>query len=222
MFDLNGEVTLTEHDHRYWFNSADMPSTELFSVTRTLNEANLVDDEWFSELAAERGTLVHALAELYARGTLDRLTVDPALAGYLRAVEAFYQSHYPTMLWEQPQLHHIERIAFDRVRRAAGTLDFCWEHGLRRRLYDFKTSTPTPWHGLQLAAYAWLAYGHEWVAVERYGVYLKSSGRFALERFDDHSDLQIYLNALDNMNWRARHGRSDRLYGKSVYAGAAR
>ena len=136
------DLTFDEAKHEYRVDGRVVPS-----VTQVLSEMGFINSEWFTEESRIRGTLVHRLCELWDKDELDPLTVDPRLAGYLKAWQKFCRAE--EMVWL-----HIEKKMFHKVLRYAGTPD---RIGFDRRgwvtVVDIKTGISAPWHSYQLGGY---------------------------------------------------------------------
>ncbi len=162
------DLTFIESDHSYWVDGRQLPS-----VTQVLDSLGFIKSEWFTEESRIRGTLVHRLCELWDKDELDPLTVDPRLAGYLKAWQKFCRSQ--DMVWTA-----IEDKRFHRVKRYAGTPD---RLGINRRgrtvTVDIKTGPPALWMCFQAGGYLDMDRTEE-----AYSVHLKEDGNFQIEEYD--------------------------------------
>ena len=151
-----------------------------------------IDDRWWTEEYAQRGTNVHLLTELYDRGKIvtvpDRILEKPYLDCYIEA-EAQLGPRYTA----------IEKI------RAHRTLGFCGTpdrlgNGTKMWLdvefvLDIKTGQPLGWHALQLALYDILTRRTTMAeqSRRRIGLYLRGNGKSA--RVKVYSDASDYVTA---------------------------
>jgi hypothetical protein len=199
-----------DQDHRYWIET-QWGEREALSVTRTLVEQNLVDDEFFTDLGRGRGKLVHFFCERIFTNTLGPLELPDHVAGYLVALRKFLDKYAPTILL-------TEAIRASELRMYAGGLDLVCRNlagiGSGEVVIEIKTSNPTPWHGLQLAPYANLYAGPKWLNVGRFGLYLKPTGGYRFKQYDDVRDLDRFFNALELLHWRVTNGSSIKPYGR--------
>lgn len=192
-------------DHRYFLIERG-DREELVSTTRCIVEANLVDDEFFSEAGRLRGRLVHSFVERIATKTLDRpidATALPYLIGFRKALDR-----------EKPKVIAAEAVYGNRARRYAGTIDLDVVVARRPTFWEVKTTQPAPWHALQLAAYAYLKYGPKWLNCDRFGLYLNASGGYRLKQYDDPSDLDAFFWCLNLLTKRIAWGSYERPYGR--------
>ena len=72
--------TFDPEEHRFSVNGVVWPS-----ITQVLREAGMIDDRWFDEYSATRGSYVHKICELHEKGILDPKSVDDDLKGYFKA-----------------------------------------------------------------------------------------------------------------------------------------
>jgi hypothetical protein len=197
-------------DHRYFFVDA-RGRHEALGVTRTLIEANLVDDEYFNDLGRGRGKLVHEFAERLATNTLSK-PIDVSALGYMRAFRRFLDEY-------GPEVHGAEVVLGHVARRLAGTCDLDVVMRGSKAVVDIKTGSPSDWHGLQLAPYAFLLDGVPWMKRARFGLYLKETGGFRIKEYDEISDLDYFFRAHELLHWRVNHGSFEKPYGRKPIAG---
>jgi hypothetical protein len=200
-----------DEQHRYWILDRK-GRREALGVTRTLIEANLVDDTYFTDRARGRGKLVHLFAEMILTNTLDR-PVDASVVTYLMGLRKFLDKYAPTV-------HGAEIMRGHATRLLAGTCDLEVSILGGEATIEIKTSTPSPWHGLQLAPYCFLKEGTDWLSRGRFGLYLNERGGFRLKEFDDHTDLDYFFRAHELLHWRVKHGSHERPFGRRIDNGA--
>lgn len=196
-------------DHKYWLTRVEGgPREQAIGVTRTLVEANLIDDTYFSDKARGRGRMVHHFVERIATNTLDK-PIDVSVLGQLIGFRKFLDTF-------APEVHNAETILINPNRLLAGTIDLDVTIGHAKAVIEIKPSSPVPWHSLQLCAYSFLLDGPKWMQRQRLGLYLSARGGFRLKEFDEPSDLDYFLRAHELLHWRIKHGSHERPYGKSV------
>lgn len=196
-------------DHRYWFRRHGAAERqEAIGVTRSLIESNIVDDTYFTDLARGRGRLAHVVAERILTNTLTA-PIDAAILPQMVALRKWLDRYGPIV-------RNAEVMIVNPNRLLAGTLDIDVEIEHADAVVELKLSEPTPWHGLQLAAYAYLLDGPNWMRRQRFGLYLKPTGGYRFKEYDDVTDLDYFLRAHELLHWRIKHGTYDKPYGRRV------
>lgn len=185
-FDPDGRLVFRESDHSYWLDG----SKQLISVTAAIGEAysGMLGEQFYTDIARQRGSAVHMAIMLAAEGTLDESSVHPIVRPYFEAYRAWASI-------EQPEWLHNEVPVFDEHVRAAGTLDGL---GILRGPSRIRVPSPlftvidlvdwksghVPWSvGLQTAGYARMVrpYLPRNVVIRRWVLNLKSDGTFSFE-----------------------------------------
>ncbi len=179
--------------HTYHLGDRVLPSvTEIIEavIPRKWNP-----DPWYMQ----RGSMVHRACALLLRGELDEASLDPRIAGQMRAARAVMAA-YPTILGDAiGQGGIIEQPLADPVRGFAGTPDYISGAGV---LVDWKASVE-PTVEPQLGGYA-MAAGitrGRCMAVE-----LREDGTFQVTEFDVARCRGIFLNVLTVWQWKQHHG----------------
>jgi hypothetical protein len=173
------------------------------SVTGVLKDNTLVDYQFCSLLARERGSAAHEAIHFFVEGDLDRSSVDPIVAPYVDAAERFLQD-----LEAEPVM--AEAIVFSSLYGYAGKLDLlCYLRGRKRlAVIDWKTGAVPPATALQLAGYAgaWHEMTGEPV-IDRIAVQLTPSHSVPYKEhpFTDRGDLSVFRGAAAVTNWRRRN-----------------
>lgn len=188
-----------EDGHKHMMGDVQIPG-----VTGILVDEGYVDIQWFTEWARERGRIVHKATHLLDMGVLDWDTIDERIEGYLRAYEAFKRDiPVEILISERPMCSFIHRFGTipDRVVRLNGKVADI----------DFKTGPIAAWVGLQTAAHD-IAIQEccpefRGVHIERYGLELRSTGKYRLVPFKDRQDRYIFLAGLAGHNWKLNHRR---------------
>ncbi len=187
-------LTLDEEKHEYFLDGAKV----LYSVTGVIEEAGLVDSEYFTEESRQRGAAVHLATQYLDEGRLNWLSVDSRIRPYVEGYQAFKEEtgFVPTS---------IEQKIHDEIWGYAGKYDKTGEvpTPLQLWLVEIKTGQYADWWGLQLAAYeAKLSRRHLRVAVQ-----LMPNGRYKLHRFNDHGDIKVFRSFITANNWKRNHRR---------------
>ena len=178
---MGAVLQFDEAAHKY-----TLGERELLSVTQALQGAGLIDRQWFTEDAAERGTRVHAAVQAFhATGAVP----DDETAPFFDAYLAFQMD-------AGLDIDASEERVCDPLMGYAGTLD------LRGRfraqvsgvdLIDIKTGTVPPHVGYQTAAYARLVSG---TPKRRWALHLRANGTYALVPQVKRTDESVFLAAL--------------------------
>lgn len=164
-------VTFDPSTHSYRFHG-----TRLISVTQAIQAAGLIDTEWYTEAARQRGRVVHLAVHFDAEGDLEEHSVSPLIRPYLEAARSFKRDiGFVTELTEA-RLWAID-LGY------AGTLDHLGLIEKKQRvLVDWKTGAVPDWARLQTAGYA-----HTFpngAGFLRYAVQLKPDGTYKITRFE--------------------------------------
>ncbi len=121
--------------------------TDLPHVTDVIKAAGLIDTEWLTDYARDRGTAVHLATALLHENDLDEESLDPAVALFLPAYKAFLRDVNPENIGCELPLENKE-LGY------CGTADRHWKLHGRYGICDLKTGPESPWHKLQTAGYA--------------------------------------------------------------------
>jgi len=156
-------------------------------ITGMLEADGLIDDRWYTEASARRGTDVHRLTADYDLGVfgddLSSISHAPHF-GYLQAHVAAMKILRPT--WEgieEPRVCSRPRFGgrIDRDGQVYGALSIC----------ELKTGDHTDAHQIQTALQAILLVDGTAMpaeSVKRYCLYLKVDGKFKLEEHVKRAD----------------------------------
>ena len=191
---LRKQVTLNA-GHQY-----HRAGTPVLGVTEALRRVGIIDDRWWTEEHAERGTQIHALM---AR------TLTPATP-WIQHVSWWDQhigsgwSFYRWLNEKQPLTLAAELLVYDPVSDVAGTLDWFGVLDDTLCVLDWKSGAEASWHALQTAAYthALLAESRGYQQrvtprIRRGALYLHENGSVATFRAHyKPSDAQIFQAAL--------------------------
>ena len=144
------EVAFDPIAHRYTVYANDperQHGMEYPGVTGVLKTLGLIDTQWYTQEAMERGSAVHEAIMLIEQGVLDLGAYresDP-IYGYL---EAWQKCKRETEL----KVVETEALRADPVCRYATILDGIGEYKGKPAIWDLKSGPLRAWHGLQLAA----------------------------------------------------------------------
>lgn len=184
--------------HKYYLGDRLLPSVT--EVCRPLYDFSEIKPEVL-QYAAERGTAVHLACELHDRGSLDRKSIDPAIAGYVAAWISYRADvDCEWDIIEQP-MHH-PRLLYAGTPDRIGTVDG------KRAVIDIKTtSVMSPAVGVQLAGYQMMEPVDASKAqnVLRVAVQLRKDGTYRTHQFDSRGDSMTFLSLLNIHNWRLKN-----------------
>lgn len=155
------------------------------SITQLLALSGWVDDRWYTVEARERGSAVHALTAEIDLGAQLVDDVGGALRGYVLA-------HVAAMQVLKADLEHVEIAAVHPTIRLAGRPDRVGRFWGQRGVLDEKSGQPHKSHKIQTAMQAILAEPTLGVPPEhqiRLSVYLKASGKYAVDQWTDPGDI---------------------------------
>lgn len=194
--------------HEYHIGTVRVPS-----VTTILNGVGLIDfsrvPEPALELGRERGQKAHTLIQYHLTGELDGDSVDPGLAGYLRAaIEWMRISGFEPTACEHRLYHPTYHYA--------GTADMVGWLGGRPTVLDWKTGRASDAIAdLQLAAYAsalavlppvsWIDVTPS-TPVQRLSVELHPDGTSRSHHYTRPHDFALFLNCLAIYREQERRG----------------
>lgn len=167
--------------HTYYLAGAQVPH-----ITGLLLRSGWVDDRWFTEESAERGTQIHRLTADYDLGALELESCVSRYRPYLLSHVAAVQVMRPELLAvEEPTIRVGPGWRFggrpDREGRFWGLLG----------VLEGKSGGPSRAHQIQTALQAILVapkYGVKPEALARFCLYWKASGRFTLEEHTARAD----------------------------------
>lgn len=179
------------------------PGINLKLIKRKLTQGEPLtpaEDMWVR--AGEFGTAVHKACELYDLGTLNESILDINLKPWLESWKIFKKEFGITFF------EAIEIRVYSKRWRFAGTVDRGQTINGKRTLIDIKTPTVLQdWVSLQLAGYQ---IAHEEMTKlkikQRWGVRLRPGQRPEIKPYNDKSDRDVFIGALQVSNWKKRRG----------------
>jgi hypothetical protein len=201
MFADKPTIEFDAATHKYW---VDGLST--VSVTQALKLAGMLDDRWFTEEGAWRGTAVHRACQLIDEEMLDGGTVAPEWDGYIEAYDNFLHDY-------QCKWGGIEEKLFHPLHRYIGTCDrFGSVNGMGANglvVVDIKTGARQRWQAIQLAAYSQaLSYRYSSTRFERIILTLSGDGKYKATPLDFkkplllREDMATFNAAARIANWK--------------------
>lgn len=152
-------------------------------VTESLKVLGFIDDEWMSQEALDRGSIIHTLTEYDDQGDLREESVDKRLAPKLEGWRKFKREKKPEFLGIELKVDYEPygmTGTCDRLCRIDGVV---W-------LIDIKSGGKAWWHRWQVALYALL-----WAtktgnpSPKRAVVYLQEND-YRWDQFEDRRDLE--------------------------------
>ncbi len=171
---------------------------ELPHVTAILREAGLVNQEWFTDYARERGSALHKATELHDLGDLDEDSIDPCIHAPFVGYCQFLEEVKPKILTIE---EHVEYQGLYQ-----GTLDRRLIINGRQGILDLK-GQPSKVDPLQLAGYA-MTFN---MPMRRWNLYLRiKEGDYKLvEHIDRRKDDADWMAAVRMASFRRDNGLTD-------------
>ena len=181
------DLTFEPETHTYTVNGVIVPS-----VTQVIKDAGIIDTQWFTEWAAERGSRVHKAIEFDLLGELDEESVDEHVRPYLGAFRKFRAEN--DLKIRRVECHVYSPHGF------TGTLDLFADLNGTPTILDWKTGKADRYVGLQLSGYSvGLHATHSEVACQLAAVELKHDGRYKFVKFP--FEPKVFLAALEIKKW---------------------
>ena len=163
------------------------------------------------EWAAERGRHVHAACHYLDEGDLHEDSLDSEIRPYVDAYRQFLRD-------VRPRWTAIEQRVYCPVYQYAGTLDRVGTLMLPgaegMAVVDLKTvSSLSPVTGLQLAAYdhAYRYTDRRRKPLARYALQLRPDRTYKLKRYDELTDLAVFISQLTVTGWARRNNRTQEI-----------
>lgn len=184
------QLTFDPGAHKYTLNG--IPTQ---SVTQIMQGAGVIDTQWYTEWAAERGSRVHKAIHYHIQGDLDEESIDPNDRPYFDAYLKFRREGGLDFLVSELHVHNV-------ARHYAGTLDLVAEKNKKITIIDWKTGVPDRAVAIQLTGYA-LALATMWKKppMTLATVQLKPDGTY---KFKEHEFIpRVFLAALEVARWKA-------------------
>lgn len=191
------ELEFEPDTHVYKVDGRVLPSVT--GIISTLYDFRYVDPAVL-QAAADFGTAVHRMCELYDQDNLDLDSLSPALLPYLKAWQRFLSETRATVLEVEKQYHH-KTLGY------AGTLDRLLRIDRKKVLTDIKTvSRLSPAVGIQLAGYEGLLIhncGRE--DVVRAAVQLRGDGTYRFQVYADPMEWPVFVSLITLQTWRRKY-----------------
>jgi len=189
-------MTLTLDDqHIYRLDGRVIPG-----ATSVMSTGGLVDDTWFTEHGRDRGSAVHKTTEIYDKGEMDSYDFDPVVFPFLDAYKSFLSD-------TGFEVKEIELVIHSKSLMVGTTLDRVGFLYCQRSIIDLKTGQKTKATGPQTALHklAWNEHHPKEPVQDRYGLYLKDTGKYELVQYDDPNDIHFFNAALWVARWKGDH-----------------
>jgi hypothetical protein len=146
--------------------------TIFIGITRALAVAGVTDFSFVDDESRWKGSEIHRLIELSAKGTLDRRSVPDELSGHLRGFERFMRETGFIPL-------HIEKEVKCKTLGIRGRLDFAGLLRGKKTIVDVKSGAISPAVALQTVLYGHLLDSAIWW--ERAAVRIGADGNYGLK-----------------------------------------
>ncbi len=176
----------------------------MLRVTEILRLNGLVDLQWLTDHARDKGSAVHLATELDDRGDLDEASVHPEVAGRLESWRRFKRESGVVIEEIESPIEHVAmgyRGTPDRVVLWVGS----------RWIFDLKPPSKIPAHRLQLCGYVmgWAAMQPGIASPRRATVHLQDDGSAArVEEYTDRRDFDVWKGAVSVAHFKVNHGLS--------------
>lgn len=121
--------------------------SQLPHVTEILKRAGLVNADWFTEEARDRGSAVHTAAHFLDESDLDWESVDPSVVPRLRQYQRFLDE-------VKPEILSIEESVVNETLQYCGRLDRRVKINGDTGILDLKGPGRAPWQAIQCSLYA--------------------------------------------------------------------
>jgi hypothetical protein len=190
-------VEFDKNSHTYTLNGRRLPSVT--QVLAPLEDFSRVPRDVL-EAARIFGQHVHEACDLYNRGELDWLSLDPALLPCVAAWKQFLEDTGAIVIASEMRVCH-------KVLGYAGTPDVILAWGNRTVVPDLKSTATVPHTvGAQTAAYA-KAYQSMVGGKEpaRYCIQLGADGKYKVHPRRDPADWSLFLSCLNIHNFKEKH-----------------
>ena len=160
----------------------------------------MIDDTFFSEHSAQKGSVIHKAIEYELRGTLAIATLHPDLVPYLESFRLWRGSVRLEVLALEMELKD-ESIGL------IGHLDiFCKLNGFPS-IIDIKSGVPMEWHRLQLSLYKHLLHANQKIVMYRHSLHVHRTGsRATLITHSDRNDDAYAMHLIGAYNARKIYG----------------
>lgn len=182
--------------HTYHVNGRRVPSvTEVLSP---LEDFSRVPRDVL-EAAREFGSHVHEACDLYNRGELDWLSLDPSLAPYVEGWRQFLEETGAVVIASEFRVAH-DQLGY------AGSPDVLVQMHDKLWIPDIKSTAIVPSTvGYQTAAYAKAYHRMTGQEPKRCCVLLTGDGRYKLHTRKEPSDWEMFVSALNVYKHKAKH-----------------
>lgn len=172
------EAAFDKIKHEYRIGGRVVPG-----VTQLFKDMGLIDDKHFDDYSCNRGTYVHDATVMLDNGSLDEDSLSEPLRPYLAGYKDFLKHIKPKMLFTEQDL-------YDEVLGFAGKPDRICIINKVASILEIKTGAALKIHRLQTAGYKILARNlvTETAVLNRYILYLSSTGKYKLEQHNDRGD----------------------------------
>ncbi|MFA6142477.1 MAG: hypothetical protein WC738_04190 [Candidatus Omnitrophota bacterium] len=179
-----------------------MEKSNLPRVTEILRAEGLIDFSKVPQDIMERaqlfGTAVHSTTELWDKGTLNLMKLDPLLIPYLEGWKKFIKDYGISFKPDE-----IERQLISIKWGFKGTPDRWPIVQGKRTLIDLKSSTAMyPSTSIQTAAYQILLEENGIKVQQRWGIQLNDKGIYKIIPYTKLSDRTVFLSALNLWKWK--------------------
>jgi hypothetical protein len=185
---IDEHLEFCSKSHKFKLDGREVPS-----ITGCLKEAGLIDDSFFTQYSALRGSVVHAACHYLDENDLAPDYLDGEQAGYLDAWDLFCRQHH--CKWES-----IERPVYSIMLQVAGIPDRIGIVDGKECVVEIKTGQIYPVHGIQLSMQARIAAPDK--IMDRIAVQINNDGTYNMTTFTSRDDYKVALAAITITHWK--------------------
>lgn len=181
------DLVFEKESHSYFVKGKNIAS-----VTQVIQKAGLIDTQWFTDFARDRGSAVHEAIHLDIHNNLFYDGLHEVIKPYVDAWLKFKKDTRAV-----PILRLCEKPQYNPIYGYVGTPDYVGTLNSRYVLIDYKTGASPVAH-IQTAAYSRFPEIMPYMP-ERYSLRLFNDGKYKLIPHKDENDFLVFLDCLQKI-----------------------
>jgi len=186
---MNKEWSFDSEKHRFLYKNKEYPSvTTIIQDSQYAINCDFIED-WYRD----RGIKIHRACNLFDNNTLDELSVDERIKGFLKGWQKFINDFNAKIVLNEETLFSTKLLT-------GGTLDRVIKYNRKNILVDIKTSATInkDFCGLQLAGYSLLLkeVKKKLKVGERWVVKISDDGKYKIEDLSDKKYIPMFRKIL--------------------------